>query len=107
MCNLYYRGRSPVRNEPHLFTYDYNIMKKKVEQALKDYKKAEHRLIKKGSESEADMKVVSNLIELYDEFVELPSYIHVAAQSTYNSVNYVFASSAYTIEDNSPQCQVS
>lgn len=106
-CNLYYRGRSAVPNAPHLFTYEYNLVRKKVEQALKDYKRAEHRLIKRGSESEGDMRMVSNLIELYDDFVELPAYIHVAAQSTYNSMSYLFASSAYAIEDNSPQCQVS
>ena len=106
-CNLYYNKRTTVTSAPHLVTYEYNIVRKKVEQALKDYKRAEHRLIKRGSESEADMRMVSNLIELYDEFVELPSYIHVAAQSTYNSMNYMIASSAYTIEDNSPQCPVS
>ncbi|XP_050701007.1 SET and MYND domain-containing protein 4-like [Eriocheir sinensis] len=106
-CNLYYKGRTAVPNEHHLFTYEYNLMKKKIEQALKDYKRAEHRLIKRGSESEADMRVVSNLIELYDEFVELPSYIHVAAQSTYKSMSYLLASSSHSVEDNSPQCQVS
>lgn len=90
-----------------MFTYEYNLMKKKIEQALKDYKRAEHRLIKKGSESEADMRMVSDLIELYDEFVELPSYVHVAAQSTYKSMSYLFASSAHSVEDHGPSCQVS
>ncbi|KAK8388966.1 hypothetical protein O3P69_020730 [Scylla paramamosain] len=106
-CNLYYHKRTTVSGEPHLTTYEYNLVRKKVEQALKDYKRAEHRLIRRGEESEADMKIVSNLIELYDDFVELPSYIHVAAQSTYNSMNYKLACSAYTVEDNSPQCLVS